>query len=624
MALAESLIKPIEGENPSGADLRYDDLYAKIKEARREEAVPPPGMSESDRKVADNPLVIKLATEALSKKTKDLWLAVWLTEASIKTIGFSGLCDGLALCHGLVDKFWDTLYPEIEDGDSELRAAPLEFLATKLDLPLKSVPLYQKAPYGLTDVQESRKLGYEADTKNDDAKKARAKAIEEGKVALEVLDKSFEESPKAFYVKSEKDLDESLKALGSLKELCNEKFGDAAPSLNKLEGLLGEIRPVVHGFLQKKREKEPDPVEEVAAEGGGEAGGEEGAAVRAGGPAGPSGIVIPIADHEPAERRSAITAVASAAAALRKIDPSNPAPYLMMRGLRWGELRAALSKQDLTLLEGPPSELRRHIKRLAIEGKWTELLEATENSMSLPCSRAWLDLQKFTVDACAGLGSEYSGIAIAIRSELKTLLRDFPQAMDACLLDDTPAANHETRAWLQDLMAEKPAPVPAPAPAADGAPVPEGAPPAEGAPPMAAPVIENHSAPGWHRKFVDSYDLALEALKAGQAEKAIDTMTNEVERQLTGRGKFFRKLQLVEICVAAGKAPIAQPMIDELAQSIENNKLESWENPKTIAKALVTIMKNSVRIQNDQGARQQLFQRVVRLDPVQAVTNLGG
>ena len=90
--------------------------------------------------------------------------------------------------------------------------------------------------------------------------------------------------------------------------------------------------------------------------------------------------------------------------------------------------------------------------------------------MSLPCSRGWLDLQKFTVDACAGLGSEYSGIALAIRSELKTLVRDVPQVLEVSLLDDTPAANGETRAWLQELAAETPIPVP------DGAPVEETAP----------------------------------------------------------------------------------------------------------------------------------------------------
>ena len=80
--------------------------------------------------------------------------------------------------------------------------------------------------------------------------------------------------------------------------------------------------------------------------------------------------------------------------------------------------------------------------------------------MSLPCSRGWLDLQKFAVDACAGLGSDYSGIAIAIRSELKTLARDVPQVLEVSLLDDTPAANNETQAWLRELVTETPSPVP--------------------------------------------------------------------------------------------------------------------------------------------------------------------
>ena len=83
----------------------------------------------------------------------------------------------------------------------------------------------------------------------------------------------------------------------------------------------------------------------------------------------------------------------------------------------------------MTLLEGPPTVLRQHIKRLAIEGKWEELLEAAENAMSLPCSRGWLDLQRFVVDACVGLGSKYDGIAVAIRSELKALLRALPQLL---------------------------------------------------------------------------------------------------------------------------------------------------------------------------------------------------
>src|SRR5271165_7344488 len=106
MPLPDDLLIPIEGPNPSGANLRYDPVYDKIKEARREEDQPPPGMTERDRKVPDNLLVIKLATDLFTKKTKDLQVAAWLTEAWLKQKGFGGLKDGLALCLGLVDKFW--------------------------------------------------------------------------------------------------------------------------------------------------------------------------------------------------------------------------------------------------------------------------------------------------------------------------------------------------------------------------------------------------------------------------------------------------------------------------------------------------------------------------------------
>ena len=91
MPFPDDLLNPIEGPNPSGANLRYDPVYDKIKEARREEDQPPPGMTERDRKVAENPLVIKLTTDLLTKKTKDLQLAAWLTEALLKQKGFAGL-----------------------------------------------------------------------------------------------------------------------------------------------------------------------------------------------------------------------------------------------------------------------------------------------------------------------------------------------------------------------------------------------------------------------------------------------------------------------------------------------------------------------------------------------------
>jgi len=99
-------------------------------------------------------------------------------------------------------------------------------------------------------------------------------------------------------------------------------------------------------------------------------------------------------------------------------------------------------------------------------------------------------------------------------------------------------------------------------------------------------------------------------------------MQHEVERQLSGRGQFLRKLQLVEICLAANKSQIAQPIIEDLASLIESNHLEGWEDREIVAKALVMILKNSQRVQADEAEKLRLFEKVVRLDPLQAVSCL--
>jgi len=60
--------------------------------------------------------VTKLCGEAIAKKSKDLQVAAWLVEALVRRDGFAGLIEGLALIRGLIENFWDTLYPELEDG----------------------------------------------------------------------------------------------------------------------------------------------------------------------------------------------------------------------------------------------------------------------------------------------------------------------------------------------------------------------------------------------------------------------------------------------------------------------------------------------------------------------------
>ena len=104
MPLPEHLLDPIPGSSPSGEDLHYSALYDKVKEARRQEEEVPQGEWRREVKKADYPLVIKLATDAIATKSKDLQLAAWLTEAWLGQKGPGGLADGLDLLRGLVER----------------------------------------------------------------------------------------------------------------------------------------------------------------------------------------------------------------------------------------------------------------------------------------------------------------------------------------------------------------------------------------------------------------------------------------------------------------------------------------------------------------------------------------
>lgn len=141
MPLRDDLLNPIPGDSPGGKNLKYAPVFDKIKEARREDDDAVQGEWKRDRKVADWNQVIKLASEALATQTKDLQLCAWLCEACLKKEGMGGFREALLVTKGVVENFWDSLWPEIEDGDYELRAAPLEWIGTRLIDPLKKAPL---------------------------------------------------------------------------------------------------------------------------------------------------------------------------------------------------------------------------------------------------------------------------------------------------------------------------------------------------------------------------------------------------------------------------------------------------------------------------------------------------
>ncbi|HEU4628438.1 MAG TPA: type VI secretion system protein TssA [Gemmatimonadaceae bacterium] len=260
MPLRDDLLTPIPGDLPGGANLRYDPLYDKVKEARREDDDLPAGeLPTGPRKTADYALVQRLASEALATKTKDLQLAAWLTEALLNREGFAGLTQGLGLLRDLLVQFWDSLYPELEDDDAELRAAPLDWVGSRLVIAVRQVPL-TKAGYGHLKFEESRDVGYEAAVQESTEKaERRQQKIAEGKLAAEDWDRAVESTDLAFYQKLTGDLDAALETLAALDAVSQEKFGDVAPSYTPLREVLEQVRGVARSILTKKLPPEPEP-----------------------------------------------------------------------------------------------------------------------------------------------------------------------------------------------------------------------------------------------------------------------------------------------------------------------------------------------------------------------------
>ncbi len=604
MPLPDNLLNPIPGASPGGENLRYAPVYDKIKEARREEEDLPQGDWEHEVKVSDPILVTKLAVEALTNKSKDVQIAAWLAEACLRREGYAGLKEGLDLIRGLLENFWDTLHPEIEDGDLELRAAPLDWIGNYFPNLVYRRPLTQEG-YDWRILKECRAVPTEAEAaENENKATIRSEKLSEGKLAPETFEEDVQRTPKQFYKDMVEGIEAALESLQSLSELADSKFGNQAPSFGKLRTALEELHHLGRGFLKKKLEVEPDEDSGETTETTEEAGAEEatGEPAEDGAPARP-GRGKKALTAEPADKDDAVNRVMVAAKYWRSQEPLNPAPYLMVRGMRWGELRASGSEPDQLLFEPPPTELRQQMKKLSLEGNWAEVLEAAETAAAMPCGRAWLDLHRYSVKACENLGSEYLPIMVGILSGLRSLLADFPQLSGMTLMDDTPVANAETVAWIKDSVGTA-------------------APAANAALPEALQVDSDaRPAPAGEAAPPDPYEVAGQMVKEGRAEAAIEMLANEVAKERFGRTRFQRMIQLASLCMATSHERIAYPILMELADEIDRRKLEDWESRSIIAQPLALLYRCLVRMDSgDEELKKKVYERVCRLDPVQALS----
>jgi type VI secretion system protein ImpA len=603
MPLRDDLLQPIAGDNPSGASLYHDKLFDQIKEARTEDTdTGPSGDWGRAQKKADHQAVIKLAGEALAKRSKDLRLAGWLAEAQFRRENFPVLEPCVVFLKDIQETFWDTVHPEIEeDGNKDLRVVAVESVANRLGLALRGAPL-TKSGLSLTDYADSRSVGYEADAeKSSDRAEARQYAIKHGRLTAEEFDAAFETTPKAYYLSVEAALVATTERVAELDAFQVEHYGDDYPSMRKLENAIEEVTTLVRSLLFEKRKTEPDPPEITE----------------------PEPEPEPVAWPEPEPQQSWAEPVAQQAQPVAQQRPSasvtglngyqmvvrgaqqlmeavqnSPAPYLACAGLRMGEVRL-VPYGGYGVAPGPASEARQRLKKLANDGEWGAVLAESLPMLGEEYARGWLDLHRYIWRAARESG--YGELSLAVVTTLRGLLTDIPELRNWSLDDDTPAANQETQKWID---AEILLPVAEPVVAAEPEPAYQLAPTAI-AGEVPQPTV---------------FEMATQLVARGRKDEAIAMMVRDANRQANGRSRFQRRVEVAQLCLACGREDIAYPILSELNDEIERRQLELWESEDVIVKPMTMLLSCMESRGTSPEAREALFTRLCRLDPQAALT----
>jgi type VI secretion system protein ImpA len=265
----DDLLDPISPDQPAGSDLRWTTDWDRIKEARRaDDGLDSGKWTKKERKTADWRLAKELATAMLRDRSKDLQLALWLTEANIKLHGFAGLRNGLRITRELMVRYWDKgLYPAIEDGPED-RAGPFEWLSNKLVDTITAIPITTRSDgavdYSFVDRGDALRVGSEASCRASDGeiddrkKKTYDQLLADGHVSIEMFERAVKETKRADYEVLHSEFQQTHEEFKALEKVVDEKFGDMAPNLAGCRTALSEIKQAIADILEKKRLDEPD------------------------------------------------------------------------------------------------------------------------------------------------------------------------------------------------------------------------------------------------------------------------------------------------------------------------------------------------------------------------------
>ena len=328
----DSLLVPFEGENPAGIDIREDSspqsIYYQIKDARAAARTSERRLlTEDDPEMANVvvpewQIVLSLAPQILTEYGKDLEVSAWYSEALLREHGFAGLRDGFRLLRGLVEGFWENLYPMPDEDGMETRVSPLTGLNGEegegtLIVPINKVLItegYTYQPFATWHYQQAYDLERITDP---DKREAR---IADGAVTMKMIEQSALETSPLFFKDIQEDLAECIEEYRQLSEALDEKCGTESPPTSNIRNALNRVQEVIKFIAPEQVEAESGEAGEAVAQGAGPS------TVKASG----GGAIN--------NREDAYRNMLTVAKFFRETEPHSPVSYMLEKAVRLGRM----------------------------------------------------------------------------------------------------------------------------------------------------------------------------------------------------------------------------------------------------------------------------------------------
>ena len=346
-----ALLEPIPGDAPQGEDIKEDSSaqspYYRLKDARSD-ARDAERMLESGDTNAGDPTqlwraVRELGVKTLTEKSKNLEVAVWVTEAYVRSHGLLGVAAGAALIKGLTEQYWDDVFPLPDEYDGvETRTMPITGLSGQAGNGTLVQPLYNITLFNRLDGTPVTLFSYQSsETLPKLSPEQRLARIEAGTPPFEDIER--EARTTAAGRSLAKIRDEAAMALELWEEmgtLLDEKASEAPPSTSSVRDRMREIHGVAVRYAPAPGPAPGAGTQAADAAASGTAGG-TGLGGGPGGMMSGGGLSVPVG--QVASREDALRTLETLATYFRQTEPVSPLAYTLDDAIR----RARMSWPDL-------------------------------------------------------------------------------------------------------------------------------------------------------------------------------------------------------------------------------------------------------------------------------------